>query len=232
LETPGRELPGGWGREYSLETAGSSADLIATPVVPAPGTSASAPASIYEVGLWSVGHMRTLTIQDVNQVLLKVGSTAYAALPASLKEALSANPEHADKGKQPAGMPSSNRSSVAGTSRVPIHLRYNWQAVMFDNAKKQTTEVIKTLRDETKATGPVEAEHSEFAIGDNWLMSDRASLKGGPEGRRTSGDAPSLFGQVKEMFQEAYNGHPAGHPTGATGAGMFHIIADQSSANS
>jgi hypothetical protein len=51
LETPGRELPGGWGRKYSLETARSSADLIATPVVPAPGTSASAPASIYEVGL-------------------------------------------------------------------------------------------------------------------------------------------------------------------------------------
>jgi hypothetical protein len=37
---------------------------------------------------------------------------------------------------------------------------------MFDNAKKQTTEVIKTLREETKATGPVESEHSEFAIGD------------------------------------------------------------------
>jgi hypothetical protein len=51
LETPGRELPGGWGREYTLGTARVSADLIATPVVPAPGTSASAPASIYEVGL-------------------------------------------------------------------------------------------------------------------------------------------------------------------------------------
>jgi hypothetical protein len=48
LETPGRELPGGWGRKHSLETARSSADLIATPVVPAPGTSASAPVSIYE----------------------------------------------------------------------------------------------------------------------------------------------------------------------------------------
>jgi hypothetical protein len=55
LETPGRELPGGWGREYSLEAARSSADLIATPVVPAPGTSASAPASIYEVGLYTGG---------------------------------------------------------------------------------------------------------------------------------------------------------------------------------
>jgi hypothetical protein len=37
---------------------------------------------------------------------------------------------------------------------------------MFDNAKKQTTEVIKTLRDETKATGPVESEHSESTIGE------------------------------------------------------------------
>ena len=57
-------------------------------------------------------------------------------------------------------------------------------------------------------------------------MTDRASLKGGPEGRRPSTDQPSIFGQVKEMFQEAYNGHPAGHPTsqttGATGAGK-HI---------
>jgi len=59
-----------------------------------------------------------LIIQDVNQVLHKVGSTAYAALPASLKEALSNNPEHFDKGKQPAGMPSTNRSSVASESPV------------------------------------------------------------------------------------------------------------------
>ena len=62
-------------------------------------------------------------------------------------------------------------------------------------------------------------------------MSDRASLKGGPEGRRTSGDAPSLFGQVKEMFQEAYNGHPAGHPTGATGAGTLPHTPRRTSAN-
>ena len=96
---------------------------------------------------------------------------------------------------------------------------------MFDNAKKQTTEVIKTLREETKSTGPIESEHSESTFSDIWLMSDRASLKGGPEGRRTSGDAPSLFGQVKEMFQEAYNGHPAGHPTGATGAGTLFLTA-------
>jgi hypothetical protein len=91
---------------------------------------------------------------------------------------------------------------------------------MFDNAKKQTTEVIKTLREDTKTPGPIEGEHSESTASDNWLISDRASLKGGPEGRRTSGDAPSLFGQVKEMFQEAYSGHPAGHLTGTTGAGM------------
>ena len=49
LETPGKELPGGWGREYILHTARSAANVPATPVVPAPGTSASAPASIYEV---------------------------------------------------------------------------------------------------------------------------------------------------------------------------------------
>jgi len=37
---------------------------------------------------------------------------------------------------------------------------------MFDNAKKQTTEVIKTLREETKSTGPIEGEHSESITGD------------------------------------------------------------------
>jgi len=88
--------------------------VIATPVVPAPGTSANAPASIYEVSHCAGWSRASTDKQDVNQVLLKVGSTAYAALPASLKEALSNNPEHADKGKQPEGMPSSNRSSVAG----------------------------------------------------------------------------------------------------------------------
>ena len=51
LETPGKELPGGWGREYFLESVKSSANPTATPVVPAPGTSASAPSSVYEVGL-------------------------------------------------------------------------------------------------------------------------------------------------------------------------------------
>lgn len=70
----------------------------------------------------SAGSARASTDrQDVNQVLLKVGSTAYAALPASLKEALSNNPEHADKGKQPEGMPSSNRSSVAGKYLLYVH---------------------------------------------------------------------------------------------------------------
>jgi hypothetical protein len=49
LETPGKELPGGWGREYTCCSSDQGTNIIATPVVPAPGTSASAPASIYEV---------------------------------------------------------------------------------------------------------------------------------------------------------------------------------------
>jgi len=98
--------------------------------------------------------------------------------------------------------------------------------------KKQTTEVYKTLREEAKNAGqnagPVESEHSEsiYPSHATVLIPDRASLKGGPEGRRPSVEGPSLFGQVKEMFQEAYNGHPSAvssHPTGVAGAGKFSI---------
>jgi hypothetical protein len=100
--------------------------------------------------------------QDVNSVLHKVGATAYAALPATLKDALSNNPEHLDKGKQPEGMPSSRRSSVAGTPfGLSIHTHATDVTVLFDNAKKQTTEVINAIRDEKNWTPPSEKDPSK-----------------------------------------------------------------------
>jgi len=52
------------------------------------------------------------------------------------------------------------------------------------------------------------------------LTTDRASLKGGPEGRRPSRDQPGILDQVKGLFQEAYNAVPASAtPTGVAGAG-------------
>lgn len=100
--------------------------------------------------------------QDVNSVLHKVGATAYAALPATLKDALSNNPEHLDKGKQPEGMPSSRRSSVAGTPPdSSIQSPMTDVTVLFDNAKKQTTEVINAIRDEKNWTPPSEKDPSK-----------------------------------------------------------------------
>lgn len=74
--TPGKELPGGWGREFRSCLPNERKLIISLAVapVPAPGTSQHAPTSIYE---------------DVSSALNSVGKAAFTALPTGVVETIS-----------------------------------------------------------------------------------------------------------------------------------------------
>lgn len=99
LITPGKELPGGWGRE-SPDGLGWNVSLTAaTKQVPVPGSGPNAPTSVY---------------QDITQGLEKVGKGAFGLIPQGIKDALNTEAP-VDKGKQPMGSPpKARRSSVGG----------------------------------------------------------------------------------------------------------------------
>ena len=75
----------------------------ATKQVPVPGSSPTAPSSVY---------------QDITQGLEKVGKGAFGLIPQGLKDALNTEAP-LDKGKQPMGSPpKARRSSVGGALLV------------------------------------------------------------------------------------------------------------------